>query len=122
MCDFLDICPEEEIIYVDLEGIQYHPDTNVSMKVIDSVMADILALTLKGFHSIAVVRGKGKLHSITYRMAGCPTIWEELAKKCSQAPLFLDYTPQEVRDRIVVGTKQNDKYNMEMKLTNKLGA
>ena len=112
--EFLKFCPEEPSMYIDWEGIKYHPDTNVSMKVVRSLHDRIVELLSAGFHSISVTRGVKGFPRINYKMPGFPTIWEEWQHM--EGTGLENCTLEEVRGYLVEGRKEQDRYLIASKL------
>lgn len=90
---------------IDWEGIKYHPDTNVSEKVMYSMENKIRELLSQGFHSISIRRGsKGCTPTLSYRSPGSRSIWQEIADKSE-----LGMSAESIRENVILGTKMAAK-------------
>ena len=59
--------------------VKYHPDTNVSAKVIAKYVDKIMELSTLGFHDFYIKRGSKKGGAqIGYKLPGYPGFWESI--------------------------------------------
>lgn len=90
----------------ELDGIRFHPDTNVGEKVIQDHYNEIEKMLKIGYHSIAIKRGKkGCKPTVIYRLPGGKSIWQELGDK-------LGYSTEDVRHHAVLGGKQTNHWRL----------
>ena len=84
----------------ELDGIRFHPETNVGEKVLREYYDEILRMLQLGYHSIAIKRGKkGCKPTIIYRLPGGKSIWQELAEKLMNE--VINSTAESIRQSVV---------------------
>lgn len=88
----------------ELDGIRFHPDTNVGEKVIQEHYNEIEKMLKIGYHSIAIKRGKkGCKPTIIYRLPGGKSIWQQMAEELKDE--VLNCTAESIRQWVIEGGK-----------------
>ena len=89
----------------ELDGIRFHPQTNVGEKVIQEHYDEIEKMLKMGYHSIAIKRGKkGCKPTVIYRLPGGKSIWQQMAEEMGE---FLGgISADDLRHHVVLSGKQ----------------
>ena len=95
----------------ELDGIRFHPDTNVGEKVIQDNYNEIEKMLKMGYHSIAIKRGKkGCKPTVIYRLPGGKSIWQQMAEQLKDE--VINCTAESIRQWVIDGGKQANYHRL----------